>query len=832
MEVSQIIDKNYQVIKHIKSGGFGIVYLGWDIVLDRSVAIKEIHPFLFEDDQFIKMFQDEARNTAKLNHPNIVHVYSLRKTAENRFYIIMEYIEGLDLRIILKNLISQNKIFPTEIAIAIMIDVCKALEYAHSKCDEKSGQPLLIVHRDVSPSNIIISVDGAVKLIDFGIAKARFRSIEKSGLGFIKGKLPYMAPEQVAGKEHIDHRTDLFSVGVILFELLSNEKLFNSENTFTLMKDVENVNIDKKRIYNLNATDEIKNIILKCIQKKCDNRYQNAAEIITQLESELRTFNSFDTSSKLKFFIREIVTEDETLKSKISVPTEEFKTTDRTQFVETQEITSHVNKSATAGKPYTPPASVTTPYVDEPDETEKTIFDVVKITSRTYKKQIYAGLISLSVLFILFLALDVINRWTSMGQSIYDIFYPPSLFVKSVPAGSNIYLDGELVGKTSNNSFMKISDIKPGSHELRLMLSGFDPVIMSLEVPSRGAITKKGADDTKLGKSISIQFNTKVELHSVPPNADIIINGEATQYKTPYVLSEWPIGEPLNIEMRLPGFDPITNCIFNSETGSLVNVDKRIWHLAKTSVDKFEYLIEGKFTKPVQFKSLPANAEVYLNNQTELVTTTGTDKPIRLTVGEYLVTYKKPGFLDRNFQISVNKNSPSIITRELSRIVNIAAVDYDSPRRDINAKIVSIYSKRSQQFPKNTSTPAKLEFEYIDHYVKLHKNTYNDTTVSVSTRTNSVTVKMRHIFMVNVVNKSTGDSINEGQIVYKEANAPDATYRFFDLIKNGVGKRSLKPGYYTFKINCKDYFPAEQNGTVDYQINNSVTFLLEPIPEN
>ena len=175
---TRLLDNKYEIIREIKQGGFGIVYTGIDRKLNKRVAIKEIAPSLVEDPKYLDMFQEEAINIAKLNHTNIVHVYEFTKATDGRLYIIMEYIDGTDLEKIVRFARRRRTRIPPPLAIFIASQVCMALDYAHNRRDAFSNKPLKLVHQDISPSNIMISKNGEVKLIDFGIASVK-RSEER-----------------------------------------------------------------------------------------------------------------------------------------------------------------------------------------------------------------------------------------------------------------------------------------------------------------------------------------------------------------------------------------------------------------------------------------------------------------------------------------------------------------------------------------------------------------------------------------------------------------------------------------------------------------------------
>jgi eukaryotic-like serine/threonine-protein kinase len=229
----------YLLLERVNVGGMAEVFIAKAFGVEgfeRILAIKKILPTMAEDEEFITMFIDEARISVQLNHANVVHIHELGKHDE-AFFIAMEYVPGRDLRTMLERYRRRKEIMPTAQAVYVGSKICEGLDYAHRKKDAR-GQELHIIHRDVSPQNILCSYEGEVKIIDFGIAKAANRS-QKTQAGILKGKFGYMSPEQVRGLP-IDRRSDIFALGVILYEMLTGEKLFVGESDFSTLEKVRN----------------------------------------------------------------------------------------------------------------------------------------------------------------------------------------------------------------------------------------------------------------------------------------------------------------------------------------------------------------------------------------------------------------------------------------------------------------------------------------------------------------------------------------------------------------------------------------------------------------
>ncbi|HJL01623.1 MAG TPA: protein kinase [Polyangiaceae bacterium LLY-WYZ-15_(1-7)] len=224
----------YRLVRKLGTGGMAEVFLAaqrMDGEVTRPVVIKAILPHLAEDERFVEMFMREARVAAMLTHPNIVHIHDVTKL-EGRPCIVMEFLKGRDLWTVLQRLGAQHEAVPPHAAAAIVAQAASALDYAHRKRD-RAGQPIDLVHRDISPHNLFLTRDGHVRVLDFGIAKSAYQQ-NRTESGVIKGKLPYMAPEQARGKE-VDGRADQFSLGIVLWEMLTGARLYAREDPILTM---------------------------------------------------------------------------------------------------------------------------------------------------------------------------------------------------------------------------------------------------------------------------------------------------------------------------------------------------------------------------------------------------------------------------------------------------------------------------------------------------------------------------------------------------------------------------------------------------------------------
>ena len=277
----------YCLLDRISIGGMAEVFKAKTFGVQgfsKIIAIKRILPAMAEDKEFVTMFIDEAKIAVQLNHANICQIYELGKT-NNSHYIAMEYIHGKDL-LQLQNKFKRDKTtMPVQMACYAMQKVCEGLDYAHRKRDANFVE-LNLVHRDISPQNIIVSFDGEVKIIDFGIAKAATRST-RTQVGVLKGKFGYMSPEQVRGLV-LDRRSDIFAAGTVFYEILAGRRLFVADSDFATLEKVRKVDIEQPSKAIPGMTPDLEAILLKALAREREERYQWGREMAEDLALYLR----------------------------------------------------------------------------------------------------------------------------------------------------------------------------------------------------------------------------------------------------------------------------------------------------------------------------------------------------------------------------------------------------------------------------------------------------------------------------------------------------------------------------------------------------------------
>ncbi len=300
----------YEILERISSGGMAELFRARRSGVEgfqKIVAIKKILPHIAGDEEFITMFADEAKLAAQLNHPNIVHIFDLGKIEAGGYFIAMEHVEGRDLRSILHMARETGLRLPVPLAVAIAAKVAAALDYAHRRRGD-DGRELNIVHRDVSPPNILVSTEGDIKLCDFGIAKAASK-VSRTESGALKGKVPYMSPEQAWGKP-VDQRSDIYSLGAVLFEMLTGRKLFQGDSDLNVLEKVRAGDVVLPSSLNPEVPPGLDAAVLKALAREPDERYLRTSDMLRDLEAVLRTYEPPPSSADLAIYVRRLETEE------------------------------------------------------------------------------------------------------------------------------------------------------------------------------------------------------------------------------------------------------------------------------------------------------------------------------------------------------------------------------------------------------------------------------------------------------------------------------------------------------------------------------------------
>ncbi len=341
----------YFLLDQIAQGGMAEIYRARLASADgagRLMVIKRIQAGYGANAEFLQMFKSEIKVTMGFNHPNIVQLYDFGEEQQQP-YIAMELVDGKSLRQFMQRFSENKQTFPVELATHIIEQAASGLHYAHSFKDKISGEPLNIVHRDISPQNILISFEGNVKVIDFGIAKAT-TNVESTRAGVIKGKPSYLSPEQISG-ETLDGRSDIFALGAVLWEILTGKKLFAGENDLAVLKLIESCQTYVKPPSTLNPKipKELDTIVLKTLTKQRENRFQTAEELQRALHKFLYAFSPEFNPSDLSYYAKDLfkgeIVEDRKLIQKLNDKVENLLAIDSQYTLESSSESSSSSNS-------------------------------------------------------------------------------------------------------------------------------------------------------------------------------------------------------------------------------------------------------------------------------------------------------------------------------------------------------------------------------------------------------------------------------------------------------------------------------------------------------
>ena len=294
----------YEILRRIASGGMAEIYLARASGIEgfeKLVVLKRILPQYADDEEFVSMFLDEARLAATLHHSNVVQVYDIG-AVDGQYFLTMEFLHGQDGRQLMKAVAQRGGALPLEHALSIVMSVCSGLHYAHDQVVD--GKPLGLVHRDVSPQNVLITYDGGVKLLDFGIAHATSRLTQTRGSS-LKGKVAYMSPEQCGGFP-LDRRSDVFSTAILLWELTTGRRLFTGDSDFEVMRKLREDDPPRPSAVSFAYPLALERIVLKGLKRNRDERYASAEEMLLDLEAFAREARLPISALQLSRYMREL----------------------------------------------------------------------------------------------------------------------------------------------------------------------------------------------------------------------------------------------------------------------------------------------------------------------------------------------------------------------------------------------------------------------------------------------------------------------------------------------------------------------------------------------
>ncbi len=517
----------FTLLDKIASGGMAEIFMAQTVGpggFEKIVALKRILPSFSSNQEFISMFIEEAKITSQLTHSNIVQIYEFGES-DNTYYLSMEFVDGKNLRQLFSRCEDIKRPMPLEHAVFITNKMCEGLDYAHRFQDKKAQESLHIIHRDVSPQNILVSYEGEIKLIDFGIAKIKAHE-GRTKSGVLKGKFSYMSPEQASG-EHIDQRSDIFSIGIILFEMLTRQRLFSGPNDAATLKKIQEGKIPAPSLFNPDIPFELEEIVFKALAKDPARRYQTAKDFHQELTRFLNTLNPDFTASHLATFIRSLfATELTEHKKQMNEVLSAVVTLQEASQKESKEVPKKMPGTQVPKNLYDTTHDITQLQGKKPPSPKLIPPDA----EETYNKKVLLqlGVMGLAVIFLSLVLLVLNQHPDRMIQSVAPIkaaplpkdtpqSFVPKLSVLRIdtdPQGADVTLNELLMGQTPLTL-----PRQPQHQSLKLVIQkeGFQDVQENISLTS---------SNHHIMKILTSQRFGFLNIKTVPEKSDIFIDGK------------------------------------------------------------------------------------------------------------------------------------------------------------------------------------------------------------------------------------------------------------------------------------------------------------------
>ncbi len=616
----------YYLVDKIAVGGMAEIFKAKSFGhggFEKLLVIKRILPHISEKEEFVEMFVDEAKVSVALQHANIVQTYDFGKFQEN-WFIAMECVEGKDVKGLLRKLAQRRRLLPIEFAVYVAHEISKGLDYAHRR-ENLQGHELGIVHRDMSPSNVLISYEGEAKIADFGIAKATTNAYNTKD-GVLKGKFEYMSPEQAMGMS-IDRRSDIFSCGIILYECLTGRRLFKTESDVKTLETIKACDLDPPSALNPSIPARLDEIVMRALARNREDRYQEARELQNDLLEFLYPATPDLTRQSFSHFLKELFSEE--------IGAERARLEAGT-------------RAAMAIHEQEPDLDLEPEWEEQRTTASHTMPSVAPVVPAGPRWPILAAIAG--VLVVVFIGLGWV-AWSLLSQSGPQPTQATTgqLLVQS-SVQAEVLVDGEPVGSGQQVS---VSDLAPGEHSLLLRADGYQewqdqfrveagekvriPVRLVAEPPEVEPDPPTDPDPTPrdppvdarpdppadppsdpVGDDPVAEAVAAPELHfrSSPSGASVFIEGSLAG-RTPFTWTRGSAGANLRVEYRLDGHHSSNFSITVPEDGestteshSLKAKAKAPGHIAVNVSKGWAYVyIDGKkldTTTPLANHEIPA----------------------------------------------------------------------------------------------------------------------------------------------------------------------------------------------------------------------------------
>jgi serine/threonine protein kinase len=725
----------------------GVVWQAYDFSLRNFIAIKELLSE-FSEPKFVDMFYKEALIAKNIIHDNIVRVQHFWKGSNGSFYISMDFVRGVDLEDLIKRCNELKIKIPWELSVLICISMLKAIDYANRIArDSITGKPYGIVYRDISPGNVLISFDGNVKLSDFGIAKTADEINEGMKQNVVTGKYPYMSPEQIKGISDIDHRADVFSIGVVFYEMLTGKRLYSGENS-EIKHQVLNQKFDTGFLSGIQLPYEIGEILSKSLEKDREMRYERAIEMYRDLRRILKGVETEELAIDLASFIsrvmeKELKASDEIInvvktldrqeiKNNMAIPRvlcndfivgENTKPADTVVSLEASPVQDSAQDDTepdaapsvsvspkiekplaaqTTRQPQPPaPSSQTYPQQLQAEAKGKTVFEEVGdwlVTKfKELKNKIIKIIAALILAVLLFFGLDIFIQITPFGKGVYSWLYPPDVVITTVPAGATVSMktkEGEVILQNANSSApIPLRKVQPQTYIVTALKEGFRPVQKVVRIEDR--MSKSNRDRSE---KIEIMFDFLLDVDSEPHGADVYIDGNkfgVTPCKIQLMAGEH------TVRLALAGFEDLGSKAKESKEGQcnidfsksnsdemFNGVDKKFWKTELKNISgENVFSIKGHMYKKFTFTSVPQKMIIHIEGEGQ--PRGNTPITVNMKAGSYKVRMLDPEgrYGEATKNITVSANSESELYVHMNKLISFRVRSKDNPSESFISKL-------------------------------------------------------------------------------------------------------------------------------------------------
>ncbi|MCL2485535.1 MAG: protein kinase [Endomicrobia bacterium] len=698
LDVGLFINDQYVTIKKIGQGGFGTVWQAYDFSLRNFIAVKELLPE-YSEPKFVEMFYKEALIAKNIIHDNVVRVQHFWRGNNGSFYITMDFVRGVDLEDIIRRCNELQIKIPWELSVLICISMLKAIDYANRVArDSITGKPFGIVYRDISPGNVLISFDGNVKLSDFGIAKTADEINEGIKQNVVTGKYPYMSPEQIRGESDVDHRSDIFSIGVVLYEMLTGKQLYSGTNP-EIKEQITSHKFDTASLEGLKLPVEMGDILSKCLEKGKDVRYERAIEMYRDLRRLLKGVETEELAVDLSSFVSKVL-EDKMTDSDAVVNS--VKSLDRQEIKNNSAIPKIICADFIVGDDsnqqvaFIPPipqgfpqdaamaaaAAVAVPVQNagmsgageipvpnfqqsaqqappqggqaQAEAKGKTVFEEVGDWFVNKFRELKGKIIRLIILLIfailLFFGLDIFMQITPFGKAIFAKMYPPDVVITTIPAGATVNMktrEGAVILQNESSAMpIPLRKVPPQTYIITALKEGFRPVQRVVRIEER---TSK--NDRARNERIELIFDFDLSVDSDPQGADVYIDGN--KFGVTPCRTSLRAGEH-TVRLVLDGFEDLGSKARSREDGFanidfsrsrqeeiFADIDKRFWETDLKNINgENVFSMKGRMFKRHKLTSVPSKMLVHIDGEAKPRGYTPLET--NLTAGTYKIRFLDP----------------------------------------------------------------------------------------------------------------------------------------------------------------------------------------------